>query len=124
MDGEKGDQDFWVRHQKGTLSPCEHYPDSPTSKQESFEGETFNFDGCSSGRSPRFEIFGTNQMAGYRLIDTPGTEMYHPSNESPRTANTWGILLSMRSRKQIEWQQLLMESSLAYPRGKEGKGKN
>ncbi|GBM65965.1 hypothetical protein AVEN_152179-1 [Araneus ventricosus] len=35
-----------------------------------------------------------------------------------------GMLLSMRSRKQTEWQQLLMESSLAYPRGKEGKNKN
>ncbi|GBM21747.1 hypothetical protein AVEN_197646-1, partial [Araneus ventricosus] len=32
-----------------------------------------------------------------------------------------GILLSMRSRKQTERQQLLMESSLAYPRGKEEK---
>ncbi|GBL88589.1 hypothetical protein AVEN_104274-1, partial [Araneus ventricosus] len=30
-----------------------------------------------------------------------------------------GMLLSMRSRKQTERQQLLMESSLAYPRGKE-----
>ncbi|GBN49281.1 hypothetical protein AVEN_207710-1 [Araneus ventricosus] len=27
---------------------------------------------------------------GYRPIDTPGTEMYHPSNGLPRTANTWG----------------------------------
>ncbi|GBL54148.1 hypothetical protein AVEN_96819-1 [Araneus ventricosus] len=27
---------------------------------------------------------------GYQPIDTPGTEMYHPSNGSPRTANTWG----------------------------------
>ncbi|GBM35025.1 hypothetical protein AVEN_240381-1 [Araneus ventricosus] len=35
-----------------------------------------------------------------------------------------GILLSMRSRKQTERQQLLMESSLAYHRGKEGKSKN
>ncbi|GBN97322.1 hypothetical protein AVEN_34541-1 [Araneus ventricosus] len=35
-----------------------------------------------------------------------------------------GNLLSMRSRKQTERQQLLMESSLAYPRGKEGKSKN
>ncbi|GBM23553.1 hypothetical protein AVEN_196634-1 [Araneus ventricosus] len=26
----------------------------------------------------------------YRPIDTPGTEMYHPSNELPRTANTRG----------------------------------
>ncbi|GBO02161.1 hypothetical protein AVEN_109066-1 [Araneus ventricosus] len=34
-----------------------------------------------------------------------------------------GNLLSMRSRKQTERQQLLMESSLAYPRGKEGKSK-
>ncbi|GBL80564.1 hypothetical protein AVEN_225255-1 [Araneus ventricosus] len=32
-----------------------------------------------------------------------------------------GKLLSMRSRKQTEWQQFLMESSLAYPRRKEGK---
>ncbi|GBN86298.1 hypothetical protein AVEN_53782-1 [Araneus ventricosus] len=30
----------------------------------------------------------------------------------------------MRSRKQTERQQRLMESSLAYPRGKEGKSKN
>ncbi|GBO04905.1 hypothetical protein AVEN_22231-1 [Araneus ventricosus] len=30
----------------------------------------------------------------------------------------------MRSRKQTEWQQLLMESSLAYPRGKESKSTN
>ncbi|GBM79593.1 hypothetical protein AVEN_146236-1 [Araneus ventricosus] len=30
----------------------------------------------------------------------------------------------MRSRKQTERQQLLMESSLAYPRGKEVKSKN
>ncbi|GBN54509.1 hypothetical protein AVEN_98497-1 [Araneus ventricosus] len=30
----------------------------------------------------------------------------------------------MRSRKQTEWQQLLMESSLAYPRGKEEKSEN
>ncbi|GBM65823.1 hypothetical protein AVEN_12882-1 [Araneus ventricosus] len=30
-----------------------------------------------------------------------------------------GILLSMRSRKQTERRQLLMESSLTYPRGKE-----
>ncbi|GBL94569.1 hypothetical protein AVEN_235649-1 [Araneus ventricosus] len=29
---------------------------------------------------------------GYRPIDTPGTEMYHPSNGSPRTANTWGYI--------------------------------
>ncbi|GBN58829.1 hypothetical protein AVEN_156205-1 [Araneus ventricosus] len=55
----------------------------------------------------------------YRPIDTPGTKMYHPSNGSPRTANTWGILLSMRSRKQTKRRQLLMESSLAYLRGKE-----
>ncbi|GBM36870.1 hypothetical protein AVEN_82856-1 [Araneus ventricosus] len=34
------------------------------------------------------------------------------------------ILPSMRSRKQTERRQLLMESSLAYPRGKEGKSKN
>ncbi|GBM34250.1 hypothetical protein AVEN_60590-1 [Araneus ventricosus] len=34
------------------------------------------------------------------------------------------ILPSMRSRKQAERLQLLMESSLAYPRGKEGKSKN
>ncbi|GBL91786.1 hypothetical protein AVEN_71419-1 [Araneus ventricosus] len=32
-----------------------------------------------------------------------------------------GILLSMRSTKQTERRQLLMESSLAYPRGKERK---
>ncbi|GBM98744.1 hypothetical protein AVEN_108072-1 [Araneus ventricosus] len=35
------------------------------------------------------------QMAmrlGYQPIDTPGTEMYHPSNGSPRTANTWGYI--------------------------------
>ncbi|GBN45518.1 hypothetical protein AVEN_140375-1 [Araneus ventricosus] len=35
-----------------------------------------------------------------------------------------GILPSMRSRKQTERRQLLIESSLAYPRGKEGKSKN
>ncbi|GBL73040.1 hypothetical protein AVEN_128202-1 [Araneus ventricosus] len=35
-----------------------------------------------------------------------------------------GMLLSMRSRKQTERQQLLMESSLAYPRGKEEKSFN
>ncbi|GBN92940.1 hypothetical protein AVEN_198423-1 [Araneus ventricosus] len=35
-----------------------------------------------------------------------------------------GNLLSMRSRKQTERQQLLMESSLAYPRGKEEKSRN
>ncbi|GBN50024.1 hypothetical protein AVEN_95579-1 [Araneus ventricosus] len=29
-------------------------------------------------------------MVGIPPIDTPGTEMYHPSNGSPRTANTWG----------------------------------
>ncbi|GBN98794.1 hypothetical protein AVEN_87920-1 [Araneus ventricosus] len=29
---------------------------------------------------------------GYRPIDTPGTEMYHPSNGSPCTANTWGYI--------------------------------
>ncbi|GBN12364.1 hypothetical protein AVEN_216560-1 [Araneus ventricosus] len=29
---------------------------------------------------------------GYQPIDTPGTEMYHPSNGSPRTANTWGYI--------------------------------
>ncbi|GBM97141.1 hypothetical protein AVEN_91829-1 [Araneus ventricosus] len=34
-----------------------------------------------------------------------------------------GNLLSMRSKKQTERQQLRMESSLAYPRGKECKGK-
>ncbi|GBN83148.1 hypothetical protein AVEN_102045-1 [Araneus ventricosus] len=34
-----------------------------------------------------------------------------------------GNLLSMRSKKQTEWQKLLMESSLAYPRGKETKQK-
>ncbi|GBO40933.1 hypothetical protein AVEN_220521-1 [Araneus ventricosus] len=33
-------------------------------------------------------------------------------------------LLSMRSRKQTERQLLLMESSLAYPRGKEVKRRN
>ncbi|GBM48076.1 hypothetical protein AVEN_34400-1 [Araneus ventricosus] len=32
-----------------------------------------------------------------------------------------GNLLSMRSKKQTERRQLLMESSLAYPRGKEEK---
>ncbi|GBN69364.1 hypothetical protein AVEN_15740-1 [Araneus ventricosus] len=32
-----------------------------------------------------------------------------------------GMLLSMRSTKQTERRQLLMESSLAYPRGKEEK---
>ncbi|GBL91745.1 hypothetical protein AVEN_71384-1 [Araneus ventricosus] len=35
-----------------------------------------------------------------------------------------GKLLSMRSRQQTEWLQLLMESSLAYPRGKEEKSRN
>ncbi|GBN39937.1 hypothetical protein AVEN_21771-1 [Araneus ventricosus] len=35
-----------------------------------------------------------------------------------------GNLLSMRSKKQTERQQLLMESSLAYPRGKESKSTN
>ncbi|GBL94573.1 hypothetical protein AVEN_235652-1 [Araneus ventricosus] len=35
-----------------------------------------------------------------------------------------GNLLSMRSRKQTERQQLLMESSLVYPRGKEVKRRN
>ncbi|GBM15686.1 hypothetical protein AVEN_262863-1 [Araneus ventricosus] len=35
-----------------------------------------------------------------------------------------GNLLSLRSTKQTERQQLLMESSLAYPRGKEGKSNN
>ncbi|GBN76897.1 hypothetical protein AVEN_11236-1 [Araneus ventricosus] len=34
-----------------------------------------------------------------------------------------GMLLSMRSRKQTERQLLLMESSLAYPRGKEENSK-
>ncbi|GBO37545.1 hypothetical protein AVEN_181774-1 [Araneus ventricosus] len=29
---------------------------------------------------------------GYQPIDTPGTKMYHPSNGSPRTANTWGYI--------------------------------
>ncbi|GBM81926.1 hypothetical protein AVEN_4082-1 [Araneus ventricosus] len=32
--------------------------------------------------------------------------------------------LSMRNKKQIERQLLLMESSLAYPRGKEEKSRN
>ncbi|GBO08401.1 hypothetical protein AVEN_171610-1 [Araneus ventricosus] len=35
-----------------------------------------------------------------------------------------GNLLSMRSKKQTDRQQLLMESSLAYPRGKEEKRRN
>ncbi|GBL94559.1 hypothetical protein AVEN_235643-1 [Araneus ventricosus] len=35
-----------------------------------------------------------------------------------------GNLLSMRSTKQTERQQLLMESSLAYTRGKEEKSNN
>ncbi|GBN98713.1 hypothetical protein AVEN_227702-1 [Araneus ventricosus] len=35
-----------------------------------------------------------------------------------------GNLLSMRSKKQTERQLLLMESSLAYPRGKESKSIN
>ncbi|GBL78436.1 hypothetical protein AVEN_42935-1 [Araneus ventricosus] len=35
-----------------------------------------------------------------------------------------GNLLSMRSKKQTEWQPLLMESPLAYPRGKESKVTN
>ncbi|GBL59178.1 hypothetical protein AVEN_216135-1 [Araneus ventricosus] len=35
-----------------------------------------------------------------------------------------GNLLSMRSKKQTERQQLLMESSLVYPRGKEVKRRN
>ncbi|GBN43364.1 hypothetical protein AVEN_80826-1 [Araneus ventricosus] len=35
-----------------------------------------------------------------------------------------GNLLSMRSKKQTERQLLLMESSLAYPRGKEEKSRN
>ncbi|GBN90262.1 hypothetical protein AVEN_140786-1 [Araneus ventricosus] len=61
---------------------------------------------------------------GYQPIDTPGTEMYYPSNEKPRTANTGGNLLSMRSKKQTDWQKFLMESSLAYPRGKEKNPKN
>ncbi|GBO39512.1 hypothetical protein AVEN_90542-1 [Araneus ventricosus] len=29
---------------------------------------------------------------GYQPIDTPGTEMYLPSNGLPRTANTWGYI--------------------------------
>ncbi|GBL80611.1 hypothetical protein AVEN_11065-1, partial [Araneus ventricosus] len=33
-------------------------------------------------------------------------------------------LLSMISRQKTEWLQLLMESSLAYPRGKEEKSRN
>ncbi|GBO23276.1 hypothetical protein AVEN_261352-1 [Araneus ventricosus] len=49
--------------------------------------------------------------------------MYHPFNGLPRTANRWGNLLSMRRKKQTELQQLLMESSLAYPRQKDGKRK-
>ncbi|GBM91813.1 hypothetical protein AVEN_175473-1 [Araneus ventricosus] len=35
-----------------------------------------------------------------------------------------GNVLSMRSTKQTERQQLIMESSLAYPRGKEENSKN
>ncbi|GBL89061.1 hypothetical protein AVEN_255202-1 [Araneus ventricosus] len=48
--------------------------------------------------------------------------MYHPSKASPRTANTWEYIAV--HEKQTERQQLLMERSLAYPRGKEGKSKN
>ncbi|GBN60468.1 hypothetical protein AVEN_176761-1 [Araneus ventricosus] len=48
-----------------------------------------------------------------------GSTVYHPSNWSPRTANTWGFWLYMRSRKQTQRQQLLMESSLACRRGME-----
>ncbi|GBN67020.1 hypothetical protein AVEN_86932-1 [Araneus ventricosus] len=36
---------------------------------------------------------------GYQPIDTPGTEMYHPSNGSPRTANTWRETGSCLKRK-------------------------
>ncbi|GBL89993.1 hypothetical protein AVEN_88719-1 [Araneus ventricosus] len=60
---------------------------------------------------------------GYQPIDTPGTEMYHPSNGSHARPTRGGNLLSMRSRKQTERQQLLMESSLVYPRGKEENSK-
>ncbi|GBN41943.1 hypothetical protein AVEN_200038-1 [Araneus ventricosus] len=43
--------------------------------------------------------------------------MCHPSNGSTRTTNTWGF--SSVHEKQTERRQLLMESFLAYPRGKE-----
>ncbi|GBM35018.1 hypothetical protein AVEN_240374-1 [Araneus ventricosus] len=46
--------------------------------------------------------------------------MYHPSNGSPRTANTWGLQLPMKSRKQTEQRQLLKESPLTCCRGIEG----
>ncbi|GBM07968.1 hypothetical protein AVEN_232401-1 [Araneus ventricosus] len=59
-------------------------------------------------------------MAGIPPIDTQGNEMHYPSNGSPRMANTWGFWLSMRSKKQTEWRQLLMENSLACFRGIEG----
>ncbi|GBN01792.1 hypothetical protein AVEN_57927-1 [Araneus ventricosus] len=52
-----------------------------------------------------------------------GPTVHHPSKGSPRTANTWGFWLSMRSKKQAEWQQLLMESSLACRRGMEESSK-
>ncbi|GBM80110.1 hypothetical protein AVEN_218274-1, partial [Araneus ventricosus] len=47
--------------------------------------------------------------------------MYHPSRGRHARPTRGCILLSMRSKKQTERQQLLMESSLAYPRGKEGR---
>ncbi|GBM03747.1 hypothetical protein AVEN_134963-1 [Araneus ventricosus] len=52
-------------------------------------------------------------------MDTPGTTVHNTSNESPRTANTWGFQLSMRSKKQTKRPQILMKSSLACLRGME-----
>ncbi|GBN15212.1 hypothetical protein AVEN_23022-1 [Araneus ventricosus] len=49
-----------------------------------------------------------------------GPTVHHPFKGWPRTANTWGFWLSMRSKKQSERRQLLMESSLACRRGMEG----
>ncbi|GBM12059.1 hypothetical protein AVEN_245464-1 [Araneus ventricosus] len=39
------------------------------------------------------------KVARYQPIDTLGSTMHHPSNGSPRTANTLGFWLYMRSNQ-------------------------
>ncbi|GBN11544.1 hypothetical protein AVEN_246242-1 [Araneus ventricosus] len=43
---------------------------------------------------------------GYQPIDTPGTEMYHPSNGTPRTANTWRRCAPEGSRRRGKLPQV------------------
>ncbi|GBM19680.1 hypothetical protein AVEN_146953-1 [Araneus ventricosus] len=64
---------------------------------------------------------GPTKWLEYRPIDTPGTKMYHPSNGSPRTANTWGYFAVHEKQ---EANRAATASHGELPRGKEEKSRN